>query len=118
LSRAQSYLSRDFEQGRAAVLHELEQPPRSQAEWGRKYWGSILAKDEGFDETLRLIAAVKAATPETLEIFYRAIVTGDNGHLIFVGGDASIKAEDLSPNIILINDYGQFKQALPAYVYP
>jgi secreted Zn-dependent insulinase-like peptidase len=108
----QDVLADKLAENQRALVHRLQEPPRSLAEQADRLWESVLVDDVQFSRRQELAAAVAAVTPESLLAYYRQSML-DRGRRLWLSSTRTA-LEDYR----LVEDIPAYQRQLKSFVYP
>lgn len=100
-----------FEQHRAALLHQLQEAPKSLAEQGGEWWVDIANRYMDFDHRQQLVAAISDITQKSLADYYwKTFLAPERRKLLVVAANKAAMADKkwLEKQIV-IDDIAAFK---------
>ena len=108
-----------FEQQRQALLTQLQEKPKNQAEQTEEFWNDILLDYTGFNHRQQQIAALQGMTRQDLLDTYRnALLASKRRELLLVSpGQAGMTGlrDNVSMKYSDINDVNKWKDSLPVF---
>lgn len=108
----QDVIADKLHENQLALVHRLQEPPRSLAEQADRFWESVLIDDRQFDRREKLAAAVAAVTPESLLAFYRQSMLDRSRRLWLTS--TPISADDYQ----VIESIPAYRKQLKSLSYP
>ncbi len=106
------HLTDNLAENRAALIRQLEEPPRSLAEQADRLWGSLLLGDTRFDRRQRLARALAQVDEASLQAYYRAVMLNRERRLWLTSGD-----DALTEDVELLRDVTTYRQRQKAVPY-
>jgi len=100
-----------FEQHRAALLHQLQEAPKSLAEQGGEWWGDIGNRYVDFEHRQQLVTAVSSITQKSLADYYwKTFLAPERRKLLILAANkASLADKKWLEKQVIIDNVEAFK---------
>jgi len=115
--------AQQFEHNRAALVHQLLEPPKNLGEKAEEFWMSIALGDDDFNREQEIAAAAQQLTQAQWQSFTEAYLDANQRRdLLLQSGDAAAKpvtpAQGAHKKLQTITDTTAFKRKSAVFSYP